>query len=59
MAGLWIGEKQAGRVNALAVGVFGLVVAAVGVLLGYPIVMLGLAIALGAALWSAVTSPKH
>ncbi len=54
LVGLWLGFRQHGRAQPLAVGVFGLLVAALGLVVGYPIILLGVAIALGATVWSAV-----
>ncbi len=52
--GLKVGAQQHGRGEPLAVGVFGLVVAAAGLLLGLPVTLTGMAIVLAAALWSAM-----
>ncbi len=54
LVGLWLGFRQHGRAQPLAVGVFGLLVAGLGLLIGYPIMLLGVAIVLGATLWSAM-----
>ncbi len=54
LVGLWLGFRQHGRAQPLAVGVFGLLVAALGFVTGYPIILLGVAIVLGASVWSAL-----
>ncbi len=54
--GLWLGFKHHGRAEPLTVGVFGLLTAAVGFVSWYPIVLLGAAIVLGAAVWGAATT---
>ncbi len=51
--GLRVGARQHGRGEPLAVGMFGLIVAAAGLLLGLPVTLTGMAIVLAAALWSA------
>ncbi len=57
--GLWLGYRQHGRGEPLAVGIFGLVVAAAGLLIRYPIAMFGAAIVLAAAVWSGLVAPKE
>ena len=54
--GLHVGARQHGRGEPLAVGLFGLVVAAAGLLLGLPVTLAGMAIVLAAALWSAMAT---
>ncbi len=54
--GLKVGARQHGRGEPLAVGLFGLVVAAAGLLLGLPVTLAGMAIVLAAALWSAMAA---
>ena len=54
--GLRIGARQHGRGEPLAVGMFGLIVAAAGLLLGLPVTLTGMAIVLAAALWSAMAT---
>lgn len=58
LAGLWLGFRQHGRAQPMAVGVFGLVVAGLGLALGFPIVLLGVAIVLGATLWNALGNAR-
>ncbi len=50
--GLRVGARQHGRGEPLAVGLFGLVVAAAGLVLGLPVTLAGMVIVLAAALWS-------
>jgi len=52
--GLWLGFRTHGRGEPLALGLFGLGVGCVGLLVGYPITVLGVVITLGAAMWSAM-----
>ncbi len=54
--GLRVGARQHGRGEPLSVGLFGLVVAASGLLLGLPVTLTGMAIVLVAALWSAMAA---
>jgi hypothetical protein len=57
--GLWLGYKQHGRGEPLALGIFGLLVAALGLVIRYPVALFGASIVLAAALWSAMASPRE
>ena len=50
--GLWTGFRTHGRAEPMAVGVLGLAVAGAGFLFSYSLAVLGVALCLGAALWS-------
>jgi hypothetical protein len=52
--GLWIGFTAHGRAEPLAVGVFGLLVTALGFALFAPLALVGVLIVLGATVWSAL-----
>jgi hypothetical protein len=56
--GLWLGYRQHGRGEPLAVGVFGLLVASLGLVVKYPVAMFGASIVLAAALWSALATSR-
>jgi len=56
--GLWLGYRQHGRGEPLAVGIFGLLVAALGLVIRYPVAMFGASIVLAAALWSALATAR-
>lgn len=52
--GLWVGARQHGNGSPLAVGLFGLLVAAAGMVFGSPVLLTGMVVVLLAALWSAL-----
>jgi hypothetical protein len=52
--GLWVGARQHGNGSPLAVGVFGLLVAAAGMVFGSPVLLAGMVVVLAAAIWSAM-----
>jgi hypothetical protein len=52
--GLRVGFRQHGRGEPLAVGLFGLLVAASGLFFGLPWTLFGMAVVLAAAIWSSV-----
>lgn len=51
--GLWLGFRQHGRAEPLAVGILGLVASLIGFVVWQPIALLGTATVLGAAIWGA------
>lgn len=55
--GLWLGFRVHGRGEPIAVGVFGIGVALVGLLVYSPLIVIGVLITLVAAVWSAMA--KH
>ncbi len=57
--GLRVAARQHGRGEPLAVGLFGLIVAAAGLLLGLPVPLAGMTIVLAAALWSAMAARQR
>jgi len=57
--GLWLGYKQHGRGEPLALGIFGLLVAVLGLVIRYPVALFGASIVLAAALWSTFASPSE
>jgi hypothetical protein len=52
--GLWVGARQHGNGSPLAVGLFGLLVAAAGTVFGSPVLLTGMVVVLAAAIWSAL-----
>jgi hypothetical protein len=52
--GLWVGARQHGNGSPLAVGLFGLLVAASGLVFGAPVLLVGMLVVLLAAVWSAL-----
>jgi hypothetical protein len=57
--GLWLGFTIHRRGEPLAVGAFGLLVTAVGLVLYAPLILLGVLILLAAAIWSAKARPTN
>lgn len=52
--GLRVGARQHGNKSPFAVGLFGLLVAASGLVFGSPVVLVGMLVVLIAAVWSAL-----
>jgi hypothetical protein len=55
--GLWLGHRQHGRGEPLAVGLFGLLVTMCGLLTADSVAFFGASIVVASALWSALAKP--